>query len=155
MKIKTLYYGEIEIKEESILTFESGVPGFQDEKRFTLIKLPENSTFQILQSIKTPELSFAITNPYIFYREYEFQLDEGTKEQLGIDHNEDVSVFCIVTLQETIEKSSLNLQAPVVSNMKNNKAKQIILNDKRYKTKHPLYQESEGKVHVSTNEKNR
>jgi flagellar assembly factor FliW len=155
LKIETVYFGEIEIKDESILTFESGIPGFEEEKKFTIIALPENPTFQILQSIQTKELGFVITVPYIFYKEYEFDLDESTIQQLEIKEPNDVTVYSIVTLQDTLQNSTLNLQAPVIVNVKNKKAKQMVLNDKRYKTKHPLQIESEEKTHVSANAKGR
>jgi flagellar assembly factor FliW len=155
MKINTLHFGEIEVNEKSILTFESGIPGFKDEKQFTLIKLPDNPTFQILQSIHTKELSFILTVPYLVYKDYEFDLDEGTISQLGVEDPTDVTVYTIVTLGESLAESTLNLQAQVVTNVKNSKAKQMVLNDKRYKTKHPLQQESEDEVHASANAKNR
>ncbi|MRG84783.1 flagellar assembly protein FliW [Salinibacillus xinjiangensis] len=155
MKIDTLYFGEMYVSDESVLTFESGIPGFKDEKKFAIFNLPDNNAFQILQSIHTKELSLVLTIPYLFYKDYEIDLDEGTIDQLEIKDPEDVSVYSILTLQDSLEKSTMNLQAPVVVNVKNNQAKQIVLNDQRYKTKHPLQPESEEKAHVSANTKNR
>jgi flagellar assembly factor FliW len=155
MKINTLHFGELEINEESIFTFESGIPGFKNEKKFTLINLPDNPTFQFLQSIENENLCFVVTSPYLFYRDYEFKLDEGTIEQVSVEKPEDVTVYSVVTLQEPFEKSTLNLQAPLLFNAKNRKAKQMVLNDKRYRTKHPLRQESEEVNHASTNTQSR
>ncbi len=45
MKIQTKFHGEIEIKETDIFTFESGIPGFLDEKKFTLLPLDETPFF--------------------------------------------------------------------------------------------------------------
>ncbi|SES71743.1 flagellar assembly factor FliW [Salinibacillus kushneri] len=155
MKVDTLYFGEMEIKEESLIHFEAGLPGFQDEKKFIVLKLPDNKAFQILQSIQTRELAFVLTVPYFTYQDYEFDLDNGTISQLDIEKPEDVSVYSIVTLQDTLKNSTLNLQAPVVINVRNNKGKQIVLNDQRYKTKHPLQPESEGVAHASSYTKSR
>ena len=45
MKILTKFHGEIEINEPDIFTFESGIPGFLDEKKFTLLSLDETPFF--------------------------------------------------------------------------------------------------------------
>ena len=37
MKISTKFHGEIEINDQDIITFQSGIPGFLDEKKFTLL----------------------------------------------------------------------------------------------------------------------
>jgi flagellar assembly factor FliW len=47
-------------------------------------------------------------------------------------------VQVILTIQEPLDKSTANLQAPVVINVKENLAKQVVLTDKRYKTRHEL-----------------
>lgn len=139
MKIQTRYHGEIEIEEKDILQFEKGIPGFPDEKRFILLGLPEQDLFSIMQSVDTPELAFVLTSPFNFIDNYEFNLDENTIEQLLIENQEDISVFSIVTIQDPFEKTTANLQAPIILNEKNYQAKQLILNETRYKIKHPLF----------------
>lgn len=139
MKIQTRYHGEIEIEEKDILQFEKGIPGFPDEKRFILLGLPEQDLFSIMQSVDTPELAFVLTSPFSFIDNYEFNLDENTIEQLLIEKQEDISVFSIVTIQDPFEKTTANLQAPIILNEKNYQAKQLILNETRYKIKHPLF----------------
>ncbi|MES1046899.1 flagellar assembly protein FliW [Heyndrickxia oleronia] len=142
MKIQTRYHGEIEIEEKDILQFEKGIPGFPDEKRFILLGLPEQDLFSIMQSVDTPELAFVLTSPFNFIDNYEFNLDENTIEQLLIENQEDISVFSIVTIQDPFEKTTANLQAPIILNVKNNQAKQVILNDTEYKIKHPLFKKA-------------
>ncbi|WP_062108985.1 flagellar assembly protein FliW [Bacillus niameyensis] len=139
MMIQTKYHGEVKVKEDSILTFEKGIPGFPDEKKFTLLPLPDMSSVSVLQSIETPALAFVIADPYSFYKEYNFSLDENTVEQLEISGSEDVSAFVILTVHDPFEKTTANLQAPIIVNVKTNHAKQVILNDENYKTKTPLF----------------
>ena len=52
---------------------------------------------------------------------------------------EDVSAFVILTVHDPFETSTANFQAPIIVNVKNNHAKQVILNNENYKTKHPLF----------------
>jgi flagellar assembly factor FliW len=143
MNIKTKYHGEIEINEESALDFEQGIPGFADEKKFVLLPLPENDWFHILQSVSTPQLGFVVTDPFLFTKEFDFELDQGSVETLRFTNEKDVKVLTILTMKETLLESTANLQAPIVINLANNKAKQVILNDSNYQTKHLLFAQPE------------
>ena|SRR5690606_14925587 len=139
MKIQTKYHGEVEIAENTTLTFAKGIPGFPDETKFTLLPLPELTNMSVMQSVTTPALAFVVADPYTIFSPYEFALDENTVEELEISSPEDVSALVILTVQDPFEKSTANLQAPIVMNMKKNKAKQVILNNENYKTKQPLF----------------
>jgi flagellar assembly factor FliW len=143
MKIKTKYHGEIEVKEASALNFEQGIPGFAEEKKFVLLPLPENDWFHILQSVSTPQLGFVVTDPFLFTKEFDFELDQGSVETLGFTDEKNVKILTILTMKETLHESTANLQAPIVINLANNKAKQVILNDSNYQTKHLLFAQPE------------
>lgn len=146
MNIQTKYFNEVSIDKNDILRFEHGIPGFLDEKEFVLLPLTEDNVYFVLQSVRTAELAFVVTNPFLFYKDYDFKLDEAIVEQLEIKQPTDVAVYSILTLQDPFENTTANLQAPVIVNVKNNKAKQVILNDENYKTKHPLFNESPASV---------
>lgn len=135
MRIQTKYLGEVELDEEQLISFPSGVPGFAEETRFVLLDLLGNSVFQILQSVATPDVAFVVANPYHFYREYEFELDTNVKENLLIRSEVDITVFSIVTLNDPFEKSTLNLKAPVIINPTTKRGKQYILSHEDYSTK--------------------
>lgn len=141
MNIQTKYHGEVEIAEDTILTFEKGIPGFPDETKFTLLPLPDQTAISVMQSVETPALAFVVADPYSFFSPYDFTLDENTVDLLDINSAEDVSALVILTVHDPFEASTANLQAPVIINIKTNKAKQVILNDLNFKTKHPLFAE--------------
>jgi flagellar assembly factor FliW len=143
MIINTKYHGEIEVKEGSVLNFEQGIPGFNAEKKFVILPLQDNELFHILQSVTTPQLGFVVTDPFLFTKEYDFELDQGTVESLGFTSEKDVKVLTILTMRETLNESTANLQAPIIINLANNKGKQVILNDTSYQTKHPIFAQPE------------
>jgi len=137
-KIATKYLGEIEIDNQQIIRFSSGLPGFIDELEFVILDIPGNKAFQTLQSVVTPELAFIVTNPHQYYVEYTFQLDEQVLEHLGIENEEDVVVLSIVTLKSPFKTSTLNLKAPIIINSTKKRGKQYILNQEAYLTKAPI-----------------
>ncbi|KSU59830.1 flagellar assembly protein FliW [[Bacillus] enclensis] len=143
MKINTKYHGEIEVKKEDILKFEQGIPGFAEEKGFMLLPLPENDWFHILQSVSTPQLGFVVTDPFLFTNEYDFELEAESVDLLGLTSEKDVKVLTILTMKEALNDSTANLQAPIIINLASNKAKQVILNNTNYKTKHFIFAQPE------------
>ncbi|MGM0841691.1 MAG: flagellar assembly protein FliW [Bacillota bacterium] len=145
MKIDTKYHGEIEVKSEDVLTFEHGIPGFGEEKQFVLLPLPANEWFLILQSVKTPELGFVVTDPFVFFKEYDFELDQASVELLEHPSEKEVQVLSILTVRETLHESTANLQAPIIINLANRKGKQVILTNTDYQTKHLIFAQPEGK----------
>ncbi|QDP41280.1 flagellar assembly protein FliW [Radiobacillus deserti] len=142
MNIETYYFGELDVKDERVLSFEAGLPGFLDERQFVLLDLPDNPTFHVLQSVQTPEVAFIVTNPHLFYKDYEFVIEDKVVDILQIENEEQVSILSIVTLREPFSQSTINLQAPIVINTKQQVAKQVILNNEGFTTKHPLLTES-------------
>ena len=142
MIIKTAYMGEVEVEPTNIISFEHGIPGFEDEKSFVQLPIEEDSIFQILQSTNTEELTFVITSPYAVTTNYNFDLDEATIYPLQIKDEKEVAVFAIVSLKESLASSTVNLKAPIVLNTTNNKAKQVILNNEEYAIRHQISPES-------------
>ncbi len=140
MKIKTRYHGETEINSKEIVTFHKGIPGFPEEKEFVILPLGEDQSFSALQSLANDELAFIISNPFNIHKEYDFQLEESAVEELGLSSEKDVVVYAILTVEDPFEKTTANLQAPIVINTENKKAKQVILNDMKFKTKQPVFQ---------------
>lgn len=138
MKINTKYHGEVEIEPNKIITFPQGLPGFVDEKKFIILDLQENAVFQVLQSIQTEDLGFVTIDPYHIYNDYAFDLDDYTIESLRIKSSEEVNVLAIVSLKKPFNKSTINLQAPIVINQANKYAKQYITNNTTHLIKAPI-----------------
>lgn len=119
------------------IIFNKGIPGFESLKSFTLKDLDGNEKFKVLES-KKDEIGFVTISPFEIYSDYEIKLDEETIKELKIDKPEDVLILSIITLGKTLENSTMNLQAPLVININNNLGKQYIMQNSKYKTKHPL-----------------
>mgnify|MGYP001428714738 FL=1 len=135
MKIDTKYLGEMEIDESKIIHFESGLPGFLDEKSFVILDIPGNELLHFLQSVTTPDLAFIVTNPHYFYEDYEFKLEDSVIELLDIKKKEEIVVMSILTVRDPFHTSTINLKAPLVINWSNKRGKQVVLNNEKYSMK--------------------
>ena len=127
VKINTNYFGELEVDENEILEFEKGMLGFEELKKFVIIKDSE-IFIEWLQSVEDTT-SFAIMDPFVADNNYSFELPDKIMEKLDIKSKEDVMIRTVVIIPEDITKIRTNLQAPIVINTKLKKATQIILDD--------------------------
>ncbi|MBP1971168.1 flagellar assembly factor FliW [Virgibacillus natechei] len=138
MHLHTKYLGEVEIDASKIIQFPVGLPGFIDETEFALVDFPDNPIFQVLQSVKSVNTAFIVTNPYHFYHDYSFELDDSIVESLEVKSEKDVMVVTIVTLKNPFNTSTLNLKAPVIINPSSKQGKQYILNMDNIPAKAPI-----------------
>lgn len=144
-KIDTLRFGQIEVEEEKIVHFKDGIPAFEEEHEFIIVPYDSESPYYFMQSLATPDLAFLITVPFIFFPDYEFELDDVAQHELGIKDQEDMLIYVLITIPGgKIEDMTANLMAPVVLNKENMQAKQVVLDRSRYTTKHRLFPEKEG-----------
>lgn len=132
MQIETKYLGKMEIDKNKAIHFETGIPGFLDEKDFIVLDIPENDVLQLLQSLHTPSLAFVITNPHQFDQSYHFHLADNVIDTLQIKEKAEVVIFTIMTIRDPFNQSTINFKAPIVINHQTKLGKQIILNDQQY-----------------------
>ena len=140
MIYETARFGSLEIQDQDILVFPDALYGFDQEKEFALLPLDPNieSPMEWLQSLRTRELAFIVTDPFLFVPEYKMVLSDSEQAQLEIESTESVLVRVIVTIPKVHTEMTANLVAPLVIHQKNRLAKQIVLTNAEYDTKHPL-----------------
>ena len=144
MKIETKYHGPLDINEEELYTFSSGLPGFPDEKQFVILPL-ENTPLYVLQSVQAAQTAFVLANPFDSFPDYRVKLSDDVLASLKIEKEEDVAVYTILTVREPFAETTANLQAPVVINTSSRLAKQYITNDASFSMRQRLIPEQEGK----------
>ncbi|MGE7927676.1 flagellar assembly protein FliW [Lysinibacillus xylanilyticus] len=139
MKIATKFLGEVDISEQDILTFEHGLLGLEDEKKFVILPIDADLPLAILQSVEHTEIGFVVAYPFAFKKDYSFDISEDDRDQLQIEKEEDVLTYSIVTMKETFQESTINLLAPLIVNMDKKCGKQIVLQDnKSYPLRFPM-----------------
>ena len=144
-KINTLRFGELEIEEQDVVRFADGIPAFEDEHEFVVLPYEEGTPYMFLQSMMTPELAFLMTDPFVFFPGYSFELDDENMEKLAINSMDDVLVCTLISVPRSgVADMTTNLLAPVVINRHTMQARQIVLEKTQYTTKHRLFPEKKG-----------
>lgn len=140
MKLNTKHFGEIEINEENIIFFEEGIPAFEYAKKYIMIENPNSELpFNWLQGVDEPDLVFVIVDPFLFKKDYDFDIPQRAIDDLSIESAEDLYICCIVTVPQDVANTTMNLEAPIIVNNKNNRAKQVVLENDGYKVKYKIF----------------
>jgi flagellar assembly factor FliW len=141
-KVNTSRFGELEIDEKRVVHFKDGIPAFEEEHEFIILPYDEESPYYFMQSLKTPDLAFLLTIPFLFFPNYSFEVDDETLSELDIQEDDNVAYYVLVTIPNySIRYMTANLLAPIVFNTKNMQAKQIVLEKSNYTTKERLFPE--------------
>lgn len=140
MIIGTKFFGQVEVNDDSLFVFESGIPGFSDLHRFIIIK-EQNSFFHYLQSVDNENICFIMMDPFQIDPDYDIEISEGTVKKIEIEKPEDVMLYVILTIPENVKNMTANMKAPIVVNTVNRKGIQEVVDDDRYTTRHSLVKE--------------
>jgi flagellar assembly factor FliW len=139
--IESTRLGKLDVSEEEILKFPKGLPGFQNETAFAVIPHGDGSPFAFLQSASEPDLTFLVVDPFTFFSDYQFELDDEYAREMGIAGDVPFQVFNIVTVPEKVEEMTANLLAPIIVNWQTRTAEQIVLGKTVLTTRHRLFPE--------------
>ena len=91
MKVDTRWFGTIDIDDEKIITFDLGVIGFEDCKKFTLIydvDKGDEASIMWLQSLDEPELALPMLKPELIKEDYDPIVEDEMLKALGSDIKE-------------------------------------------------------------------
>ena len=142
MIIETRVFGEVDIDPAKIIRFENGIVGFPDLQSFALIHDADqgnNAGIRWMQSIEEPGFALPVMDPLIVCGDYNPEVDDEILKPIGKIEPDEILVLVTVTVPKDLKKMSVNLRAPIVINVTERKAVQIILEDDSYKVKFPIY----------------
>lgn len=140
MKINTLKFGEIEIEKERIFKFELPIIGFNDLKEFIIVDLNKDNFFKWLQSVEDPTLAFPIISVFSMNVDYSIDLPDEVVDILKIKNVESLLVMNIASIpQDNPQGTTINLLAPLIFNLDELTAGQVILSGSGYDISFPLF----------------
>ena len=140
MKIVTRKFGEVEIDKKKVLTMPDGLPGFPGYEKFVLLEDPKAAPFCWFQSMEEANLALIVMSPFVFKPDYEIDLEDfvASKESWKGVKAEDLMVYVVINVSEGKKEKRItaNLLGPIVLNLKNNEAVQVIISDSAYSHQH-------------------
>jgi flagellar assembly factor FliW len=114
---------------DNVIRFADGLPGFPDCHEFLMAQLPEEKPFAWMHSITDPNVSFAVVDAYSWVPDFTLEVDDSELQEMGSLNPLDYAVYFILRI--TKEDSGTTLQAkpnaPVLVNVRNREARQVII----------------------------
>lgn len=139
MIIQTTRFGQVELKQEDIISFPEGILGFADLKQFVILDDPNDDIFAWLQSCDAAHVAFPVLEPELFHPEYKVTLTKTDLESVKMSANQKPRFFSIVTIPDDPTQMTANLKAPVVVNVQEKIARQCVLQDNNLAIREPIF----------------
>lgn len=130
----------MEQQATAVVEFVSPVPGFPDARRWALEVWGDDPTspFTLMRNTEVEGLEFVVVSPFVFFPDYEPDIDDAYVEALDLRRPEDATVWVVLTIGESITDTTANLLGPIVVNHTTGNAVQAILHQPGLSTKVPL-----------------
>ncbi len=142
MHVETTRFGTIDVLETDIVSFPEGMLGFSKLHHYVLIERVDSSLFLWLQAVKKPSVAFPLLEPQIFEKQYQVKMADEDRKLLKLDLTmKFAKVFSIITIPSDPTKMTANLKAPIVLNLKQRLAKQVILHEQDYPIRASIFNE--------------
>jgi flagellar assembly factor FliW len=132
-------YTSSRFKEESILTFPSGLLGFPESQHYVILDHDTAAPFKWLQSLDEPALAFVIIDPDLFLIDYRVEVSAEAMAEVQCQGEDDLSTAVILTIpSDDPGRITANLRGPLLMNPRTRLCKQLVLSDE-VPTRHPLF----------------
>ena len=142
MIVDTLKFGQIEVEESRIFNFSLPIIGFNDLTKFIILDPNPDTLFKWLQSVEEPSLAFPIISVATLNYDYSVDLSDNVINTLEIKNAESLLVMNITSIpQDNPRGTTINLLAPLIFNLDNQKAGQIVLSGSGYDISYPMFKE--------------
>jgi flagellar assembly factor FliW len=139
LKLVTRDYGTVDVDDRQKITFAQGIIGLESFKEYALLE-GERPPFFCLQSLDSVGTAFYLIDPFLFRPDYEMDISDDALSEIGIKGPESLLYFVILTIPKDGVMTA-NLKGPVIINRESREAKQVILDDPRWKTRHNVLEE--------------
>ena len=143
MLINTRFFGEVDITDDKIITFPGGIIGFPDMKNFTLLHDEEQGVsagIRWLQSLEEPGFAMPVMDPLVVKEDYNPEIDDELLTGIGEVTPDNLLVLVTVRVPSDLTQMSVNLQGPIIVNVDERKACQIIVDTDIYPVRFPVYE---------------
>lgn len=139
MQVNTARFGDIEIADEKIITFQEGIPSFEECRSFALITAEETEPFLWLQSLDRPDVALAAVNPFRLFPDYAPRVSETALADIGSPSDDDVLLLTVAVIPAEPRRMTTNLVSPILINARENVGRQVILEGGDYQVRQPIF----------------
>jgi flagellar assembly factor FliW len=138
MQIETTRFGLVEVPEDALIHFKTGIIGFPRESKFALIPHGDSKLIAWLQSAITPALAFPVVSAHGLVGDYPDVGLVPVAEKAGLTgEQDDFAVLAVLSAPRGLP-ATINLLAPVLINSLTRQGAQVFLEGSRFTTREPF-----------------
>jgi flagellar assembly factor FliW len=137
------FFGTLNLDQAAILSFPQGLPGFETELRFAAIQIPGQQPLLYLQSVATADLCLLVFPVQAIAPNFHLHVSSDDSEMLNLAPDQlwpdspDLLALAIVAV-DAESGATANLAAPLVVNLRNSRAVQVLQQEPALSYRHPL-----------------
>jgi len=128
------------VKPENIFTFPQGILGFEEIKEYLFLINHKVEPFLFMQALHDSNLSFVCIETFLIKPDYTIEIPKESINVLELKSPSDVLLLSIVTIRKNVEDITANLMSPIVINMMNSKAQQVITENSHYPVQFKIWE---------------
>lgn len=140
MLVDTAVLGPVEVEEDHIFHLPDGLYGFEENREYALIeKQDDDIKLMWLQAVDSKVPCFVVFDPFEMVEGFDPVLENSDRGFLGSKKDSDLLFYVIAVVPEDLRDITVNLKSPIVVNKKDKRARQVILTNKDYPIRFPLF----------------
>jgi len=139
MKFSSTRFGVMNVADESLLTFPSGILGFPDWTRYVILDHDTEAPFKWLHCVEESSLAFVILDPSLFDATYRVEISPEVLAEVKGTAEDALTLAVILTIpSDDPGRITANLRGPLLLNPRTRLCKQMVLSDD-YPTRYPVF----------------
>jgi flagellar assembly factor FliW len=139
MNVASTRFGNLQIPDEALLTFPSGLLGFPEWTRYVMLDHDTDAPFKWLHCAEEASLAFVVIDPAVFNPNYQVTISPEARFEVEGSETDELSLVVILTIPSDDPLSvTANLRGPLLMNPRTRLCKQLVLAED-YPTRYPVF----------------
>lgn len=140
--IDTSRFGVLDYRDEDIIKFPKGIPGFEDKTNW-VVTGEADEDIKWLQSLDEGTLALAVAHPRCIDPDYNVSVARHDLQAIGSDSLEKVGILAVLTIPADAPwEARANLRAPILVNSDDRLGRQVIALDEKYPVQAHIFEKS-------------
>ncbi|MDB4917299.1 MAG: flagellar assembly protein FliW [Gemmatimonadetes bacterium] len=136
-EIRSRVFGTLKVAADQRITMPEGLIGFPACHDFALVPAGPRG-FSWLQSMEHETLALLLVDPFLYFPGYSIDLPDAMTARLGAAQSASVSVHAVVTLAESDNSATANLQGPLLFNVESRRGFQFVMQSAPFGTREKI-----------------
>jgi flagellar assembly factor FliW len=139
MNIASTRFGALNVPDEALVNFPSGLLGFPEWTRYVILDHDTDAPFKWLHCAEEASLAFVVIDPALFNEHYHVTISSEARGEVEGTEADELGLAVILTIPSDDPSAvTANLRGPLLLNPRTRLCKQLVLTED-YPTRYPIF----------------